>query len=95
MVVSSPHGVRVSWRPGHTPLRPAAEHGSVDADDVPIGGFGQGIKAAMAMAVASVLEQAGYCVGVQETELLVTGSLDGKLSSPVPIREHNDLSRHA
>lgn len=83
MVVSTPQGVQVGWRPSHTPGSPADAWGRGTAGGGGPGGYGQGIKAATAAAVAAVLEQAGFCVLAQDTDLLVTPTGDGRTSVPV------------
>lgn len=89
MVVSTPQGVQVGWRPHHTPGSSAdavgrgAVGGGGGGGGGP-GGYGQGIKAATAAALAAVLEQAGFCVLTQDADLLVTTSGDGWTSVPVP-----------
>lgn len=75
MVVSTSQGVRVGWRPGLTPLRFVAGLGRDGSDGAP-GGYGRGIQAAMGVAVAAVLEQAGYHVHAQDKDLIVTGPGD-------------------
>ena len=70
-------GVRVSWRPDYSQVRPSigAGAGSPGGAQGSYGqnSYGQGIKAAMAAALVSVLEQAGCQVHAGDAGLLVTG----------------------
>lgn len=70
-VVSTPQGVRVGWQSGQVAPHAAIGIGQFEAAGGPTG-FGRGIQAVMVVAVATVLEQAGYCVDLLDTDLLVT-----------------------
>jgi hypothetical protein len=74
VVVSTSQGVRVGWSPSYAP-RVAAYLGTVSSDGAR-GGYGRGIKAAMSVAVAAVLEQAGFRVQGRDADLLVTFASD-------------------
>lgn len=77
LIEATAAGVRVSWRPDYTQVRPAIDAGpgisGVAQGGYVQSGYGQGIKAAMAAALVSVLEQAGCQVHAGEAGLLVTG----------------------
>lgn len=62
-IVPTPQGVTVGWSPSYTPHTIA---GSKAVD------YGQGIKAAMVAALATVLEQAGFDIQKSDAYLLVT-----------------------
>lgn len=65
-------GIRVSWRPDYTQMRPAIDLGRTSFSDGQ-DSYGRGIEAAMVAAVVSVLEQAGCQVQTGDASLLVTG----------------------